>query len=316
MTYTIPADGSPALTPERIPDAKRAVSTPFLCSPVLPALSSGRAALDRLRAALIEQASDKDRRRLTLLCGARASTAHGERIWRCGMPDGHGGRYRCNRAPCSACAARSAARRLRRRVLPAMEHLPPAGLFHLTVVLQPTDNLWDVTSIFRAGRTALRNAFNDLGRRYPSLDSLVASGALEVGLVRDDELHRLGMGKRATLTELKFPIGDCSGPVWLPHVHALIWLPDPTFLDAVAERLRAAFPCQRQVHVQRLRQYNIRRQITRVIRYPVKYQLLREVADARCPWDREEVEMYAAWASEFSAAFRGFWFDYGLRRRI
>ena len=195
-----------------------------------------------------------------------------------------------------------------------MEHLPPAGLFYLTIILRPTDNLWDVTGIYKAGRTAIRNALNDLRREHPSLDGLMLSGALEVCLVHDDELHQLGNGKQATLIALGFPAACFGGPVWLPHVHALVWLPDLTLLDAVGERLRAAFPCHRQVHVQKLRQHSIRRQIARVVRYPVKHQLLREVADARCPWDREEVETYAAWATEFSAGFRGFWFDYGLRR--
>jgi hypothetical protein len=85
-------------------------------------------------------------------------------------------------------------------------------LFFVTIVLRPTDDIWSVTDIFQRAKRTLRYRFlYKLAKRDARYDGIFAMGALEVGLVPDNQIGLLGPQKRNTLIVFQHRSGTPPG---------------------------------------------------------------------------------------------------------
>ncbi len=276
--------------------------------------------MERLRAAMIRDAGDADRRRLTLLRGLDWSDPRQRRMADCGRHlDRWGERIHCHRPGCARCGEALARRHARRVVIPACETAAKAGarLYHATVVLAPKTDIVDCKGELARGKRALRDARREAARADPRLAGVFAHGALEIGLVRDAEIALLGPGKKRTLAELGLALPGDGTPtfgaaIWLPHLHFVLAVP----LGADTGVLRAAlvrrFPASLQLRLEPLggRGRALERHVKRCVTYPFKTDMLTAVPKPhRSVWDREEVAEFVQFAQRLSPhRFRGFRF--------
>jgi hypothetical protein len=156
-------------------------------------------------------------------------------------------------------------------------------------------------------RAIHRAAHDDL----PFIETWV-DGVLEVNMVHANEFSAMAPTKQKTLQALGFPVSPLPSPVWLPHLHGVIVLPDGCDRDVLRRHLADAWPAPYQIHLEQMREEGRRwSQVTRFLGYASKFELRRDVAgEAYIPWDRGEVAEFLRWTAEFSPRrARGFRFS-------
>lgn len=275
--------------------------------------------LARTQAALVATASGPKLRLLVLRRALSPRSPEGSRMRRCGEVNHKGERFRCNRPPCPNCGAYFANRFSRKLLVPFSEVADLAGarLFFATIVLRPTDDIWQVGEIAASAKRSLRHIRDKLARRRPVLANMFVFGALEVGLVPDNEFRLLGAHKQKTLRHLRFPDGTAGGPVWTPHFHMLMGIPEGADPNEVKAAVTAIFDGPYQVQFRPvIGNGAIKKHVKRIGRYAFKHQMLTDVLPQHTrSWDIEEVATYIRWAADFSSrGFRGFRFQIGRWR--
>lgn len=230
----------------------------------------------------------------------------------CGKVLNHRGeKWRCNRPPCPDCGRISGNRFAKKSVFPLAEIADPCGFtpYLLTIILAPSVDIENAGQALASAKRRAKEAMHRLALQHPTFAGWWLAGGYEMGLTRDDQFHTLGFATQETLDVLGFPHGVCGGPVWLPHLHALLVLPPGADIDLVREELRKLFAAPRQVDVRRLKGHGFaEKQIRKVVRYPFKHEL-RLARPRHSPvesWDAEEVTTYARWAEALSShGYRG-----------
>ena len=229
----------------------------------------------------------------------------------CGEPGYTGHPEWCRHPVCRVCLARER----KARVKAARTRFAGFGREALrsgTFLLAATDRLESTASMLKEFRTKLRNRIEYQRRRDVRWQAVCVMATLEVALFRDDDLVRFAAETQQVLRDLGFPEGECGGPVWLVHVHALVHVGEVE-AGEVRAVLADLLPGHRRVMLRRMHERSVlAEEVRQVVAYPHKPALRRHDPDADDGWSHyndEELALYAAWAGTPEGRYpqRRFW---------
>lgn len=151
-----------------------------------------------------------------------------ELLSRCGVA--WGGRFQCRSPGCPACRTRNAARQ-RRDMQDNLRGVENNQMAFVTLVLPGTRDVRNIEAVIKKGLTDLRNRIRACRRASKRWDSLEVFGWYEIDAVAFDQMPYIAKERRELLSHIA-PIGcEDFGPVWLPTIHALVYLGDVEVAD-------------------------------------------------------------------------------------
>ena len=234
-----------------------------------------------------------------------------DRMLFCGEPGWTGHPERCRHPACRVCLARE--RKVRTKAAQTrFAGFEREALHSGTFLLAATDRLESTGSMLKEFRSALRNRIEYQRRRDARWQAVCLMATLEVALFRDDDLPRLPIETQQVLRDVGFPEGECGGPVWLVHAHALVYLGEVK-ANEVRAVLADLLPGHRRVMLRKMHMVRpVIQEIGHVVSYAHKPAFERRDPDADDGWsdfDDEELALYATWAGSPEGRFieRRFW---------
>lgn len=159
------------------------------------------------------------------------------------------GRFRCQSPGCPACRKRNIAKQ-RRDMQDKLRGVDNSQMAFVTVVLPGVRDVREIEAAMKKGLTDLRNRICACRRASKRWDSLEIFGWYEIDTIAFDQMPYLADERRELLSAIA-PTGcEDFGPVWVPTIHALVYLGDVEVADA-QHALEQQWPLANQTDIRR-----------------------------------------------------------------
>lgn len=189
---------------------------------------------ERLKAALAERTAVNDR-------GATVA----ELMERCGVD--WKGRFECRSPGCPRCRRKNIIRQ-QRRIQETFKGFENSEMAFITIVLPAVRDVADLHAVLKKGLSDLRNRVRACRRVSKLWNDIAVVGWMEIDAISVEQMPFVAPERRDLLLNLGSFGCDTQGPIWVPTIHAIVYLGHTT-LASLAGAIEHQWPLQGQTNV-------------------------------------------------------------------